>query len=382
MKVKVGLIGLFDMLKFKNLAKNRKELIDSTSAKALPYSYVVNDLAKLYHPYKQKLIIEQIVEEGKDVKSFILTSNEKLAPFKAGSYISIYVQINNEIASRAYSLSSSPLDVAKGFYRITIKRAPHGLVSNYMLDHAKVGDELYASEPGGFLIYNRLRDAKNVIAVAGGVGITPFISMAKAINDHVEDFNLTILYGVNKKEDIIFKDEIDYLNKTDKVKIVYVFAKEEVPGYPHGFITSDLIKQYAKDEYSVFATGPRGLLDSLVNELPKLNLPKKYIRLEQSPLCLKSEPVEYKIRVHVNGEVVDIKAKSTETILQALEHSNISIRSKCHLGGCGFCRSKLISGCYEATKFENIKEIDRKFNYIHPCCSYPRSNMEIEVYEY
>ncbi len=382
MKVKISIFGFLDMLKFKNLKKNRENLIENSPSTNIENNYVVNDLANFYHPYKQELEVDDIIVENEDVKSFILTSKAKLAPFKAGSYISIYVNINNELVSRAYSISSSPLDAYKGFYRITVKRVKGGLMSNYLLDKVKVGDKLYASEPGGFLTYNKIRDHKNVVCVAGGVGITPFISMAKAINDHVEDFNLTILYGVDNKKDIILKDDIDYLNKTDKVNIIYVFRNEEVDNYPYGLITTDLIKKYGKDDYSIFVAGPRGLLDYMQKELPSLNLKQKDIRIEQSPIYLNGEDKKYDVIVHINDEVKTIKASSNETLLQALEHNNISIRTKCHLGGCGFCRTKLIKGSYEATKFFKLKEVDKKLNFIHPCSIYPRSDMEIEVYEY
>lgn len=128
--------------------------------------------------------------------------------------------------------------------------------------------------------------------------------------------------------------------------------------------------------------GPRGLLDYMQKELPSLNLKQKDIRIEQSPIYLNGEDKKYDVIVHINDEVKTIKASSNETLLQALEHNNISIRTKCHLGGCGFCRTKLIKGSYEATKFFKLKEVDKKLNFIHPCSIYPRSDMEIEVYEY
>ncbi len=379
--------GLFNLIKLKSIKTDREDAIRESGIAPITKTYPVNEIAKLHHPYKQYLVIDDIIEETKDVKSFILKSaneNKSLAPFKAGSHISIYVNIGDKLVSRTYSLSSSPIDVFKGIYRITIKRVKDGILSNYMLDKARIGDTLYSSEPGGFLTYTPLRDGQNVIAIAGGSGITPFISMAKAINDKLEFFRLTILYCVNKKEDIIFKDELDYLNKTDRINVVYIFKDEEVDGHHKGYVTADIIKEYmVKDETtSIFGTGPRELLDYLAIELPKLNLEQKYIRLEQSPIYLKSEPNIYNIKVHVNDEIINIKASSQETILQAFENNNLSIRTRCHLGGCGFCRSKLIKGEYEATKFEKIKEIDKKYNYIHPCCSYPRTDMEIEIYEY
>lgn len=70
MNVKVGLIGVFDMLKFKNLRKNRAEMIASAEAKPLPGTYRVNELAKRLHPTAQHLKIAEIIDETHDAKSF------------------------------------------------------------------------------------------------------------------------------------------------------------------------------------------------------------------------------------------------------------------------------------------------------------------------
>ena len=387
MKVKVSFFGLSDMLKFKNLKKNRLEAINNSKVKEYK-SYRVNELADYYHPHKQYLKIDKIVEENNDTKSFYLVPDgetTKLAYFKSGSYISLFVNVDNNVVSRAYAISSSPSEALKGIYRITIKRKEGGYLSNYLLDNAKVGDKLFASEPGGFLTHSSIRDANDVIAVAGGVGITPFISMANAIKDGIEHFNLTILYGVNSLKDVILKDELDELTKTcDKVKVVYVVCNETVEGCEKGFITADIIKKYAPTDkpYSVFVSGPNAMFDFLAGEFKKLNLPNKYIRLEKSPETLSLGNKEFNLIVHMEDQTFNLIAKQNETVLNALERNDVLIRSKCHLGGCGFCRSKIIKGEIQTTKLNKQAVIDKKFGYFHPCCSYPMSDLEIEVYKY
>lgn len=397
LKVKVGLIGIFDMLKFKNLKRDRLEAIENTPAKPKPLKeeYYVNHLARIFHPEKQHLVIKEIIEENYDTKTFVLTNDKEsetkeLAPFKAGSYISIMfkdVATKNNVVARTYSLSSSPKEALNNIYKVTIKRKSDGLLSSYLLDEAKVNDKLIASEVGGNLTYNKLRDAKNVIALAGGTGITPFLSMAKAINEKSEDFNLTILFGVRTLKDKIFEKEFKEIeeNTNHKVKVVYVLSEENNPNYEHGFIDVNLIKKYApKDEqYSIFAAGPSAMIEFLDKELSKLNLEKKFIRIERTATNLDiSDSSIYNIKVNCEHEVYEIKANANETILTALERSGLPIRSKCHLGGCGFCRSRIIKGTYVATKYEKLRMTDKKYHFFHPCCSYPTSDMEIEIFKY
>ena len=146
MKVKVSLIGLADMLKFKHLKDNRLKAIDETEIKPIQ-RHKINDLADYYHPKKQYLVLDKIVDENETTKSFLFKPDEsmgtkKLAYFKSGSYVSLYVGIGDSIASRAYAISSSPKEALEGIYRITIKRKEGGFVSEYMLDQAKVGDKI------------------------------------------------------------------------------------------------------------------------------------------------------------------------------------------------------------------------------------------------
>lgn len=391
MKVKVSCIGLFDMLKFKHLKDDRLKAIDATEERPI-LRHRINDLADYYHPKKQFLVLDRIVEENETTKSFFFRPDPsmgttKLAYFKAGSYVSLYVPVGPSVASRAYAISSSPKEALEGRYRITIKRKVGGFVSEYMLDHAKVGDKMFCTEPGGFLTYNRLRDQRHVVAVAGGTGITPFVSMANAIKDGIEDFDLTILYGVNRKADRIFGRELEEIAKaTEKVHVVYVVADKESEGDEHGFVTADLIRKHAPKEggYSVFVSGPNGLFSFLEGELPKLGLEQKDIRLEKSPMTIPCDDPdrEYAIAVHMEGEVTTIRARAGETILNALERAGIAVRAKCHLGGCGFCRSRLLKGTVSCTKLNKQSDLDRKLGYIHPCCTYPTSDLEIEVYKY
>lgn len=388
MKVKVSFFGLKDMLAFKHLSDRRKEWIDEGSTDPLPETYVPNTLAALFHPRVQHLRINRIIDEGGQVKTFVLgpdasEGTEQLAPFKAGSFISVSLRIDGSVPSRAYSLSSSPKEALAGSYAITVKKKNGGFVSEWLCEQAKVGDCLDATDPGGFMTHSRLRDASHVIALAGGVGITPFMSMAKAIAEGTEDFDLTILYGANKEDDLIFEKEMkEVLAKTDRVKAVYILANEEKPGFEHGFITADLIRKYAPTEggYSIYASGPLGMLKYLEQELKKLNLEKKFIRMERTPETLRPEENKtYLLTVREEGEIRVIPARGDETVLTALERSGIRIRTKCHSGGCGECRCHLLKGQYKATSFESLRMADRENGWFNPCCSYPVSDMEIEI---
>lgn len=388
MNVKVGLIGVFDMLKFKNLRKNRAEMIASAEAKPLPGTYRVNELAKRLHPTAQYLKIAEIVQETHDAKSFVLVPDEEagtreLAPFKAGSYINVRTTLAGSVARRTYSLSSSPKEALEGKYRITVKLKEGGFLSAWLHNGAKVGDKLTATEPGGHVTHSGIRDCKKVVALAGGSGITPFMSMAKAIDEGTEDFEMTLLYGARTEADLVFRADFDAIAaRCPKVKVVYVLSEEQKEGFEAGFITAELIKKYAgAEQFSIYAVGPGAMCDFLDRELPKLGLAQKFIRMERTEdVCDAGEVKDYTLTVHYRDELHTIPARSDETVLTAFERAGLAVNNKCRVGYCGFCRSRLVKGEYHANRYEQLRIADKQFHYFHPCCSYPMSDMEIEVY--
>ena len=388
MNVKVGLIGVFDMLKFKNLRKNRAEMIASAEAKPLPGTYRVNELAKRLHPAAQYLKIAEIVQETHDAKSFVLVPDEEagtreLAPFKAGSYINVRTTLAGSVARRTYSLSSSPKEALEGKYRITVKLKEGGFLSAWLHNEAKVGDKLTATEPGGHVTHSGIRDCKKVVALAGGSGITPFMSMAKALDEGTEDFEMTLLYGARTEADLVFRSDFDAIAaRCPKVKVVYVLSEEQKEGFEAGFITAELIKKYAgAEQFSIYAVGPGAMCDLLDRELPKLGLAQKFIRMERTEdVCDAGEVKDYTLTVHYRDELHTIPARSDETVLTAFERAGLAVNNKCRVGYCGFCRSRLVKGEYHANRYEQLRIADKQFHYFHPCCSYPMSDMEIEVY--
>ena len=393
-EVKVGLIGALDMLKFKNMAKVREKAIKAAPALEITADYAINNKAKALHPDYQELVVDKVIDhEGAGAKTFVMRSKDggPVAFFRAGQYLSLKLKIGESAVSRPYSISSSPKDALNGVVSVTVRSNPDGFAAGYMLDEFKEGDEVLSSGPQGNFYYEELRDPKNIVALAGGSGITPFLSMAQAIAEGTEDFDLTILFGSRTREQILFRKELDWIAlQCNKVHVVHVLSDEEAEGFEHGFITADLIRKYAREPYSVFVCGPEAMYKFLKGELDKLGLPKKNIRCEMLGVTRKiadaegfpaeAKGKEFSIKVRQGAGEYDIKASSEEPILVAVERAGITAPSRCRSGECGWCRSKVISGTYYApAENENRRWADVKWDYIHPCASFPTSDMVIEV---
>ena len=387
--------------KFLPMLSDRQARFNAAEAKLPDAPDHAMYLARALHPKRQYLKISAVTQRAEDCKTFTLIPDKskgttELAYFSAGKYLTVFETIEGMNITRAYSLSSSPKDSLEGKYELTIKLVDGGLMSRYILDNWSVGTEVEVSAPEGHFDYQPLRDAKKVICLAGGSGITPFVSMANAIVDGDEDFEMTLLYGSRNKDVILFKDELDAIaSECDKVKIIHVLSDKDADisgdGFEKGFITAELIKKYAPDNepYTVFICGPQQMYDFLNKELDKLNLEKKYIRHEMfgefhNPSTQSDYPADVpetvKITVTIQDVTTTVEGSSNDSVMQTLEKNKISVPARCRSGECGFCHSHLLSGkVYVPKNLEYRRLADHKFDCIHPCCSFPLTDLIINV---
>ena len=397
---KKGLKGLTPFPFLGEVATRTKEIEKAPAT--LPKSiFNPNIIAKRLHPAAQFCKIAKVEDYG-DAKSFTLVPNEakgtkEMAYFRASQYVSVSLNINGAPVNKPYTIRSNPKDALgteNTSYTLTIKRTNPAYASAWILENWKEGDEVEISGPLGDFYYQELKDAKTVIALAGGSGITPFYSMAAAIVDGIEDFDMTILYGSRTSDGILLKDEIEELaaKSNGRVKVVHVLSHEEKEGYEHGFLNAEIIKKYAPEgDYSVFMCGPKAMYDFCIEECKKLGLPKRRYRAEMSGDYMnvqknadfpkETDGKEFKLTVDIRGEKQTVVCKGGETLLWAMEKAGIKAPSHCRSGECGWCHSKLVSGeVYIPEDADGRRLGDKKFGWIHPCVSYPLSDIEICVY--
>lgn len=371
------------MDKIAKMIKEREEIIASSSKKKPNNTYIDEEVAKTSNIYHT--IIKEIKEETKDVKTFTLEADKNsntphLAPFKAGQYITIHLKIDESFVTRAYSLSSSPNLANKDIYKITIKRVENGLVSNYMLDNVKIGDKLDVSAPAGNFGYSFIKDEENVIAIAGGSGITPFMSLAQAIIDGIYKCHLTVFYSVRTYEDIIFRQEIEEINKKNKnVKFVITLTREEKDGYLNGHLNKEMIEPHIQEFNTVLMCGPKELYRSMNEILNEFNIPRKSVHYENFFVEYTPEEKEtYKLKVIIKDKVEEITCQNDETLLVAMEKAGIKAPSLCRVGECGYCRSILLEGKVKMIG-ASLKKAEAINDYIHPCVSFPDSDIVLRL---
>ncbi len=340
------------------------------------------------HPSQIKLCVRKIIEETVSTKTIRLTAvNGYLPPFQAGQYIALSVEVDKVRTGRAYSISSSPRQT--GYYDITVRRVKNGRVSNFLLDEVKVGDLLQSSGPQGAFHYHPILHQKEMVCLAGGSGITPFMSMIREITDRGLQRTVHLFYGSRTLDDMIFHQELSQLSE-QFATINYIPVIED-PGPEYkgktGYITAEVIKEILGGlaAKSFFVCGPQAMYTFCLPELDKLGINKWKIKQEMfgTPVNIyeyKGWPSEIKAKdrftVRVNGST-SFETSAGEALLVALEDNGLVVPSLCRSGECSQCRIKLVSGKVFQPEGTPVRKSDRKYGYIHACVSYPLENLEI-----
>lgn len=382
MKFKKQIFGFMDMLRFKKLVPNRREALANGANTPLPKSYRTNELAKALHPSTMEVELTAVrpLTAGMRELTFRRLDAPAFPFFRAGQYVSLQSKVGESLVSRPYSIVSSPREALENKLVLGVEEA--GFFSGYLDKEAKPGDRFIMTEPSGEFHYETLRDKKRIVCIAGGAGITPFLSMAKSMVEGDEPYEMTLFYGARDEARIAFKPELDALAEKG-LKVIYVLSDEERPGYERGFVSAALLEKYVDvRDVSFFLCGPKAMYDFILKELAPYGLPVKAVR-KDATFCgdrAVDTPRTFQLTVHIRDQVYTVPARENETLLTAMERAGINAPNKCRAGGCGYCHSKWLSGEYVvADGRDGRREADRKFGFIHPCVTYPAGDMAIDV---
>ena len=363
--------------------------IEVLSKHGVDYSIDVKSRERLidkYHPKTLNLVVSEIIENTKEAKTFRFVRKDGLLPvFESGQYINIFVEIDGVRTSRPYSLSSSSKQGA--YYEITVSRIATGFVSDYFLDKVKLGDEFEAKSPSGTFKHNPVFHKKNMVFLAGGSGITPFMSMSREILEAGLDRNITLIYGSRKLENVIFKEELEEMNKNHpNFNFHIVLSDDENYSGLKGFIDENMISKLVKDlhESTYYICGPEVMNKFVKASLEKLNVSHKMIIREmfgaaQDVKTIPGWPEGFTGQEEFNIKIGDktIKGLSGETLLTSLEKSGVRVNVCCRSGECSLCRVRLAAGKVFMPEGVLLRHADEKFGYIHSCKAYPLEDIEI-----
>jgi ferredoxin-NADP reductase len=344
---------------------------------------------ELLHPPKMRLCVDQLIVETPSTKTLRLVRVDgPVPPFRPGQYLDLRVRIDGVQTSRPYSISSRP---GVGFMDITVREKPGGFVSPHLLHAVRVGDELESSGPAGRFHHEPLIDGRRLVFLAGGSGVTPFMSIIRHVAAHEQDLEIALLYGSRHPDDVIFERELEALSRdTGRLRYLPVIS-EPPPGYrgQTGLLDAARIRAAIGEVAgkTFYLCGPHAMVELTSAALRELGVPHHRVRHElHGPMADISRHPRWPTGLSPDS-VFDVRIDGRETIqaragaplLDSLERQGVRVPCSCRSGECSACRIRLLRGSALVTEETRLRESDRERGYVHCCTVYPLGDLEIRI---
>ena len=229
----------------------------------------------------------KVVPENIDTYSLFLEgSDEKFARRRAGQFVSLSIMTpDGWSAPHPFSIAGAPEDST---LHLTIKKT--GQFTSAIPD-LKPGTEVRCRGPLG-LFFQDIDAKPAIIMMAGGVGITPFLSVLRHFRN-IKARNIVILFWVNRTmEDVFATDEIQGMTSDLNLRVIYCLSRaddvegyyrQEYPGvfYEKGRLSGEILKRHgATKEASFYLCGPPPMMASALVEAGSLNVDQGLVEKE------------------------------------------------------------------------------------------------------
>lgn len=322
-----------------------------------------------FHPLR----IAQVVAETDEASSLVFELPEGLRDtfaYRPGQFLTLKVPLEGAAQQRCYSLSSSPqVDNA---LRVTIKRVRGGRVSNWICDRLGAGDTVDVMPPAGVFTPRSLDG--DLLLFAGGSGITPVLSIAKAALRHGGG-NVTLIYANRDERSVIFRDALRDLAARHAHTLRVIHWLDSVQGAPSQAQLEALASPWGHAD--CFICGPGPFMDGAQAALQALGVARERIHVERfgapPPAAGQAEEVAPPVsaaaalEVELDGVRHRLDAQAGETVLDAMLRAGIAAPNSCRSGLCGACMCQVTHGA--ATLGENhvLDTADRQAGWTLAC---------------
>lgn len=313
--------------------------------------------------------------------------------FKAGQYIKLDLPFAGETIDRAYSISSAP--GAGRFIEITVKREEHGLGSGFLHDALQAGEALRLSAPFGEFTCDAARDVGEgrLLLIAGGVGITPIMSVLAAAADGAYSGPITLLASFRSSAEVLFREEIEgFKARLPGLEVVFFVTASDGGGTgSRNRIALETLRAHVGKVSRVHLCGPAPMMQTMIGALTELNVPREIIHTEifvssdrrrsraenaRNIAVAAREAGIREFKIAVRGET-GFSCPPGQTILAAANAARIPFRQSCNEGACGTCRARVLAGDFDTDAREAFSAAEIDAGWVLACQTLPKSDLEI-----
>lgn len=349
-----------------------------------------------------------ITRETSDAATIHFEHPEKQAiNYKPGQFLTLILPIEGKEIRRSYSLSSTPHEAPR--LSVTVKRVEGGLMSNYLLDTLQVGQEVKVMEPiGNFCLTCAPANQRQVLLFGAGSGITPLMSILKAVLREEPNSRVTLLYGNRNEDSVIFKDKLQELETQyqGRLHVEYIYSQPTHDCDHRGRMNQSMVikilerLQLARVQDGVYyMCGPEGMMEEVRHALDVLHVPADRIfresfvsnkLLEQQQQAQQhgavvssdedGEITTQTVTVIYEGSEYSFVVEPDQTILEAALEQDIDLPYSCQAGLCTACSGKCLSGKVHLDEREGLSDAEMEEGYTLNCVGHPLTpNVVIEI---
>ena len=339
-----------------------------------------------FHPVR----VARVLRETGSASSFVLDVPSELRQafaYEAGQFCTFRVWVGGQPHIRCYSMSSSPAVDAE--LRVTVKRIPGGVVSNWMNDHLAEGDILEVARPAGFF---RLGTGDGrLVAFSAGSGITPVYSLLKTALATTAR-GVQLVYANQDRDSIIFRPEIDSLCAEHGGR----FSLSHHLDVDDGLIGSDTIRRYVDGtdggggDTDFYICGPGPFMEVVEGTLLASGVDPTRIHIERfnpepwtpEPEVLDGPTAPERVTIELDGRTEEAEYRPGTTILQTARQMGMSPPFSCEAGSCATCMAKLTEGTASMHVNNALTEDEVADGWVLTCQALPTSPAVHVSYSY
>jgi ferredoxin-NADP reductase len=308
-----------------------------------------------------RLRVDRVVTLTERIKAFELSAAEGALPrFEAGAHIDV---LTGAGVARSYSLANDPAEA--GRYMIAVLREPEGIGSGWMHDGVSAGDVLDVLAPRNAFTLDDT--AAEHLLIAGGIGITPILSMAHRLSAIGAPFRL--LFCTRSPVETPFAAEL-------RERFGARVTIHHDGGDPaRSFDLSARLKERPEGAH-VYVCGPRGMIQAVRSAASHWPAESVHFEIFASPSATVAKPDDavpaetdapFEVQLASTGQVFAVPADST--ILDVLLGARLKVPYVCKEGWCGNCQLGLLGGCADHRDEVLSDEEKAANNLIHICVS-------------
>ncbi len=322
----------------------------------------------------------------------------------AGQYLTIKTEINGEDVRRAYSICTCTTDRRTG---VSVKQVKNGLMSTYLNQQIKIGDELEVMTPDGKFVLNTdpLLERDHYF-IAAGSGITPIMSMIQSVLEEEPKSSCHLLYGNRHEDSIIFKNKLETMvsshvgqltvlhtlsnpKRQKKGGLLSAFSKGKISWKGEiGRINTNILTKWMSDnpgksiDKQFYLCGPSGMIGLVKSYFENEDIDEENIHVEYFASGDEKKSINATdgatVIATLEGGKHTVNVPQNKSILDALLEEKIDAPYSCTSGACSTCMAKVLRGSAEMETCFALDDGEVADGYILTCQAHPTSDI-VEV---